>query len=67
MYDKARLIISVFALQNGVTVSQLTTNGRTRTISLLKQQLRKKLRDETNLSWTEINALTGRAANNRRP
>lgn len=67
MYDQARLIISVFALQNGVEVKQLTTRGRTRTIADLKQQLRRKLKSETTLSWAEINQLTGRAANNRRP
>lgn len=67
MFDQASMIIRVFALQNGVDVHHLTTKGRTKTIAHLKQELRKKLRNETDLSWAEINLLTGRAVHNRRP
>jgi hypothetical protein len=67
MFDQASMIIRIFALQNGVDVHYLTTKGRTKTVAHLKQELRKKLRIETNLSWAEINSLTGRRPNNRRP
>lgn len=67
MFDEARLIISVFALQKGVPTHILCNKGRTKNVALMKRELREKLRKETSLSWAEINAMTGRAANNRRP
>ena len=67
MYDKARLIISVFLLQNSIDMHQLLHGGRTKTVAHLRRELRRKLRDETNLSWAEINYLTGHAKNAHRP
>ena len=66
MYDKATMLIRQKALETGVSVSQLTGRRRTKTIAKAKRELRKQLRNETDLSWTEINELLGYAFNYHR-
>ena len=66
MWDKASLIIRIFALENGLEVYKLLHGGRTSNIGALRRKLRRRLREETTLSWTEINELTGYAKNNHR-
>ena len=50
MYDKATMLIRQKALETGVSVSQLTGRRRTKTVAKAKKELRKQLRNETDLS-----------------
>lgn len=67
MFDKAVLIIRLHALENGVDVHKLLHGGRTKNLAGLRKSLRVKLREQTTLSWSEINELTGHAKSSRRP
>ena len=66
MWDKAALIIRLFALEHGLEAHKLLHGGRTRNLGALRRQLRRRLRDETTLSWAEINDLTGYSKHSHR-
>lgn len=66
MYEKAALIIRLFALEHSLEVHKLLHGGRTKTLTPLRRELRRRLRDETTLSWREINEMTGYSKNSRR-
>jgi len=59
MYDKAELIIRQVALRWGIPARKLTEKGRTKHLLLAKQDCRRRLRYEAELSWREINELLG--------
>lgn len=56
---KARVIVNTECEKAGITVKELWTWGRTKTISAIRQRIIRRLRNETELSWREIGMLVG--------
>lgn len=59
VYDKAQLIIRLVSLQYGVSVNDLTRKGKTKHVLEAKKECRRRLRNEADLSWREINEFLG--------
>ena len=66
MNTKARVIIEQVSLETGIPTLYLTWKGRTRSVRMAKKMARQRLRDETNLSWREIDLLMGGSGENHR-
>lgn len=65
MWDRAELIIRHTCLQEGITLTMLESGRRTKTIARIRQEIAKRLREQTSLSWSEIGTLVGRSSNYR--
>jgi len=59
MFRIAEVIINIEALKNGISAEQLLHGPRTKTIGPARQELIRRLRAETDLSWREIGMMCG--------
>jgi len=59
MYDKAELVIRQVSLSSGIPVHYLTTKGKRKSVAKAKKECRRRLREELDLSWSEINMFLG--------
>lgn len=59
-WAKALYICSDFTQKHGITVEELRLKDSTRTFSRLRQELARRLKKETSLSWREISEIVGR-------
>ena len=66
MFREAERIIMMVSLETGVSVSLLTTRGRSKNVAEAKKLARWRLRKETNLSLREIDMVTGGSGKNHR-
>jgi hypothetical protein len=60
------MILRRTALENDLAINELTTGANTGCLRKIRKELRLELRAKTDLSWAEINKLTGRKKANRR-
>ena len=58
----AREIVEYECIKAGKSLRELQQSGRTKTISVIRQHIITRLRDETPLSWREIGNLVGLGA-----
>ena len=65
-YDLAALIINRHALENHIPTHDLCNGRNTKELRKVRKSTIHELRERTDLSWTEINNLMGRAGNCRR-
>lgn len=60
MFRKAQNIILDVALEHGISIEMLRGPGRTRTVARARQEACRRLREQTDLSWSEIAMAVGR-------
>ena len=65
-FPEAHMICRRVALENDLTINELTTGANTGCLRKIRKELRLEMRAKTDLSWAEINTLTGRKKANRR-
>jgi hypothetical protein len=65
-FPVAHMILRRTALENDLVINELTTGANTGCLRKIRKELRLELRAKTDLSWAEINKLTGRKKANRR-
>jgi len=65
-YPEAHMIIRRVALENDLGVNEIITGANLGCLRKIRKELRLELRAKTDLSWAEINKLTGRKKANRR-
>lgn len=65
-FPVAHMILRRTALENDLAINELTTGANTGCLRKIRKELRLELRAKTDLSWAEINKLTGRKKANRR-
>jgi hypothetical protein len=65
-FPVAHMILHRTALENDLVINELTTGANTGCLRKIRKELRLELRAKTDLSWAEINKLTGRKKANRR-
>lgn len=66
MWDRALIIIKIVSMDSGIPVKLLTSKGQTKNVVEAKHEIRRRLRLETDLSWSEINLLLGYAKGSHR-
>jgi len=66
MFRQAQLIITLVSLETGIPIDMLTQRGKTKNVMLAKKRIRRRIRDETDLSLREIDIMMGGSGKNRR-
>lgn len=61
MFRRAESIILDVAFEEGVSVDLIRSRIRTRTVVRTRQRVVRRLRQETDLSWSEIAMVLGRS------
>lgn len=66
MFRQAQLIITLVSLETGIPIDMLTKRGKTKNVMIAKKTIRRRIRDETDLSLREIDIMMGGSGKNRR-
>ena len=66
MFRQAQLIITLVSLETGIPIDMLTKSGKTKNVMIAKKMIRRRIRDETDLSLREIDIMMGGSGKNRR-